>query len=100
VNTPAASACQGADLKSVWQTLYREEISWWPYLKSGCSAVVWDYGRHSVKQWQKRWKVTHAEDYDNLMHITWLDRGETANVEVHDSDEVGGDYIPVTCPGP
>lgn len=96
--SPPAAACDGSELKSIWKTLYQQEISWWPYNHNGCSVVVWDYGHHSVQQWKKRWKTTHADDYDNSQSIPWINPGETVYVEVHDPTEVGKFSIPVTCP--
>ena len=96
--TPIKTACS---VSNKLQSIQKWQLEWFGHNArswNACAVVVWDYGRHGVNQFKKRWKTRPAEDYQNHIDLAWVTPGKYSLVRTSDPDEVGGaEYIQVTC---
>jgi len=96
-NTPVGAACRAS---AALQAVNKEQMQWFLWnakRNGGCAIGVFDYGRHGVNQFKKRWKTTAATYYSYNVAIPWVTPGRITQVKASDSREIGGKYVNVTC---
>lgn len=95
--TPAKGACSAAGKVTAIQ---KWQVQWFvnrAKANTACAAVVFDYGRHGINQFVKRWKVRPAQDYRYRLDVAWITPGRVTQVKVSDPKEVKGAYYNVSC---
>lgn len=96
-NTPAGAACRTS---AALQAVNKYQMQWFLWnakTNGGCAVGIFDYGRHGVNQFQKRWKTRAATYYDYNVAIPWVTPGRVTRIKTSDPGEVGGRYVNVSC---
>lgn len=95
--TPVRTACSAT---SKVQAIEKQQMRWFLWhakRNGGCAVGIWDYGRHGVNQFTKRWKTRSATYYNYNVAIPWVTPGKPSYIKVSDRKEVRGDYVVVSC---
>lgn len=96
--TPVKSACSAT---SALQSIEKWQLKWFlnrASAQSKCFPVIWDYGRHGVNQFKKRWKARSAQSIVTKVAEAWVTPGRWSYIKTSDPSEVGGrQYRAVTC---
>jgi hypothetical protein len=92
--TPAKAACTASNTLNA---IGKGRMRWFLYeakLNGACAALIWDYGRHGVNQFKKRWKVRPPEDFENHLDLPFVTPGTYSHVRYTNPSS---GYVDVTC---
>lgn len=93
---PLRTMCSATNLLQSVEKYQLKWFLWNAQRNGGCAIGIMDYGRHGVLQ-QKKWKTRPATSYRYNVAQAWVTPGRVTAIKTSDSDEVGGNYVNVSC---